>query len=374
MRIGIITLPLEENYGGIMQAYALQKVLKDMGHDVAFIERSRFLHWSFFKKARVYTKRFFKKMFVDKDIVIKSDKQHNEEALILRTNIYPFLLKYMNRIEVNRKYSNIKKENFDAFIVGSDQVWRPRYFGKPVITTAFLSFTKGCNVKRLSYAASFGTEEWLYNSRQTKQCGELLKKFDAVSVRESSAIKLCKKHFGVNAQHVLDPTMLLTPADYIKLFEDAGTPASNGTLMRYILDSNPDKEQTVSHVAQALNLKPFATNAMHDHHNIPLKERIQPPIENWLRAFHDAKFVITDSFHACVFSIIFQKPFIVYGNKSRGMTRFHSLLKIFDLENRLITDSSEIEKAINEPIDWERVNAIKQEWQEKSMNFLKSNL
>ena len=56
------------------------------------------------------------------------------------------------------------------------------------------------------------------------------------------------------------------------------------------------------------------------------------------------------------------------------MTRFHSLLKIFDLENRLITDSSEIEKAINEPIDWERVNAIKQEWQEKSMNFLKSNL
>ena len=374
MRIGIITLPLEENYGGIMQAYALQKVLKEMGHDVAFIERSRFLHWSFAKKARVYTKRFLKKIFVDKNIVVKSDKQHNEEALILRTNIYPFLLKYMNRIEVDRKYSNIETDKFDAFIVGSDQVWRPRYFGKPVISTAFLSFTKGRNVKRLSYAASFGTEEWLYNSRQTKKCGELLKKFDAVSVRESSAIKLCKKHFGVDAQHVLDPTMLLTPADYIKLFEDAGTPASNGTLMRYILDSNADKEQAVSHIAQALNLVPFATNVMHDHHNVPLKERIQPPIENWLRAFHDAKFVITDSFHACVFSIIFQKPFIVYGNKSRGMTRFHSLLKMFGLESRLITDSTEVEKAINEPIDWERVNTIKREWQEKSMNFLKCNL
>ena len=374
MRIGIITLPLEENYGGIMQAYALQKVLKEMGHDVAFIERSRFLHWSFAKKARVYTKRFLKKIFVDKNIVVKSDKQHNEEALILRTNIYPFLLKYMNRIEVDRKYSNIETDKFDAFIVGSDQVWRPRYFGKPVISTAFLSFTKGRNVKRLSYAASFGTEEWLYNSRQTKKCGELLKKFDAVSVRESSAIKLCKKHFGVDAQHVLDPTMLLTPADYIKLFENAGTPASNGTLMRYILDSNTDKEQAVSHIAQALNLEPFATNVMHDHHNVPLKERIQPPIENWLRAFHDAKFVITDSFHACVFSIIFQKPFIVYGNKSRGMTRFHSLLKMFGLESRLITDSTEVEKAINEPIDWERVNTIKREWQEMSMNFLKSNL
>ena len=374
MRIGIITLPLEENYGGIMQAYALQKVLKEMGHDVAFIERSRFLHWSFAKKARVYTKRFLKKIFVDKNIVVKSDKQHNEEALILRTNIYPFLLKYMNRIEVDRKYSNIETDKFDAFIVGSDQVWRPRYFGKPVISTAFLSFTKGRNVKRLSYAASFGTEEWLYNSRQTKKCGELLKKFDAVSVRESSAIKLCKKHFGVDAQHVLDPTMLLTPADYIKLFENAGTPASNGTLMRYILDSNTDKEQAVSHIAQALNLEPFATNVMHDHHNVPLKERIQPPIENWLRAFHDAKFVITDSFHACVFSIIFQKPFIVYGNKSRGMTRFHSLLKMFGLESRLITDSTGVEKAINEPIDWERVNTIKREWQEKSMNFLKSNL
>lgn len=374
MNIGIITLPLQENYGGIMQAYALQKVLQDMGHNVSFIEKSRFLHWSLFKKTRVYTKRFLRKTFIDRNTVVRLDKKNNEEALVLRANIHPFLTKHIRKVEVNRTYSNIKKGDFDAFIVGSDQVWRPRYFGKPIISRAYLSFAKGWDVKRLSYAASFGTEEWLYDNRQTKVCGKLLKEFDAVSVRERSAVKLCKKHFGVKAQHLLDPTMLLCRDDYAKLFEDAATPPSDGTLMRYILDSTPDKEQAVARTAQALQLKTFSTNAMHDHHNVPLEERIQPPLEKWLRGFHDAQFVITDSFHACVFSIIFRKPFIVYGNKSRGMTRFHSLLKIFGLENRLVTDSAGIDKVISEPIDWEKVDAIKKEWQEKSINFLKSNL
>lgn len=374
MKIGIITLALQDNYGGILQTFALQKVLQDMGHDVTVIDRSRYLRWSRFKKSRVYTRRFLKKLFIDRRTIVRPDKKNNDEVEILRANTYPFLLKYLNRIEVKRDFSDIRRDQFDAFVVGSDQVWRPRYFSKPHIANAFLAFAKGWNVKRISYAASFGTDEWLYDSRQTRRCGNLLKQFDAVSVREKSAVKLCKKHFGVTAQHLLDPTMLLAAADYVKLFEAAGTPPSDGNLMCYILDSNPDKEHIISHISSTFGLKPFSANSKFDHPELPMEQRVQPPVENWLRAFHDARFVITDSFHACVFSILFHKPFIVYGNKSRGLTRFHSLLTTFGLQSRLVTDSTQAAQAINEPIDWERVDTIKHEWQERSMQFLKNNL
>ena len=152
-----------------------------------------------------------------------------------------------------------------------------------------------------------------------------------------------------------------------------GTPRLNvRTKVSY--DSNPDKEHIISHISSTFGLKPFSANSKFDHPELPMEQRVQPPVENWLRAFHDARFVITDSFHACVFSILFQKPFIVYGNKSRGLTRFHSLLSTFGLESRLVTDSTQATQAINEPIVWERVYTIKHEWQEKSMQFLKDNL
>ena len=374
MKIGIITLTLTENYGGILQAYALQSILQQMGHDATIIDRSRYLHWSPFKKCRVYTRRFLKKLFIDKGTIVRPDLKNNRELEIIRANTYPFLLKHLHRIETDRHFSTIAPGDFDAFIVGSDQVWRPQYFGKPTIANAFLSFAEGWNVKRLSYAASFGTDEWLFTDSQTKKCGELLRQFNAVSVREESGVGLCKQHFNTQAQHLLDPTLLLTAAHYTRLFEEAGTPPSDGTLMCYILDPTPDKKQIVTNVAQAYSLKAFSTTSSFDHPELPLQERIQPPVENWLRGFYDAKFVITDSFHACIFSILFQKPFVVYGNKSRGIARFTSLLKTFGLENRLVTNSDDAKRVINEPIDWGRVNTIKKEWQEKSIHFLKSNL
>ena len=133
-------------------------------------------------------------------------------------------------------------------------------------------------------------------------------------------------------------------------------------------------KKVISFVEQELSITAFSVNSKYEDPNAPLEERIQPPVETWLRGFYDADFVVTDSFHACVFSILFEKPFIVYGNKERGMARFHSLLSIFGLENRLIINSATAQKVIAEPIDWNAVNVRKKEWQEKSLNFLKNNL
>jgi len=98
--------------------------------------------------------------------------------------------------------------NFDAYVVGSDQVWRPCY--SPQLSTFFLDFLEGnSTVEKIAYTASFGVDDWKFTNKQIKEFGRLLKLFDAISVREDSTVELCKNYFGVEATHLLDPTMLL---------------------------------------------------------------------------------------------------------------------------------------------------------------------
>lgn len=120
-------------------------------------------------------------------------------------------------------------------------------------------------------------------------------------------------------------------------------------------------------------MKPFAVNSKAEHAERMKKRQVQPSVEQFLRGFYDAKVIVTDSFHACVFSILFNKPFVVYGNKERGMTRFHSLLKLFGLEKQLICSLDEYYDAIFD-IDWDRVNIILGEQKKYSKNILSQTL
>jgi hypothetical protein len=270
-----------------------------------------------------------------------------------------------------------KTYGFQAFIVGSDQIWRPKY-AQNVPEAYFLGFTKNIkNIKRLSYAASFGTDEWEYNDKETLACRELVNMFDAVSVREESAVLLCKSKFGINAVHTLDPTMLLEKKDYINLIENAGTKESSGNLLVYYIDLSDDKVKAICKISEMLKLVPFKINIpkediiSHTKIDIP----IASPVEEWLRGFYDSRFVITDSFHGTVFSIIFNKPFIVYGNVDRGMSRFDSLLRMFGLEDRMINSFSELNnRKIFDPIDWVAVNNIIDKHRILSKEFIDSNL
>ncbi len=100
-----------------------------------------------------------------------------------------------------------------------------------------------------------------------------------------------------------------------------------------------------------------------------------PPVEAWLKSFHDADFVVTDSFHGTVFSIIFNKPFIAISNKARGSARFLSLLKIFGLENRLVNDLAEVNVSLlNASIDYGHVNEILASFRANSIDFIKNSL
>lgn len=370
MRIGILTLPLHTNYGGILQAYALQTVLERMGHDVCLIEKKRQpLRLPLWKAPLSYGKRIIKNLTGHPYPICFEQKINREEPLV-RQNTDKFVNKYIKRRFVD-DFSEIGKDDFDAIVVGSDQVWRPKYFIDG-IENAYLTFAKEWNIRRIAYAASFGTHKWEYSSEQTTSCRRLLKNFDAVSVRESSAVTLCREHLGVDVKRVLDPTMLLSTNDYMKLFDANGTPKSNGNLLCYIIDETPEKMSFVNKIAQERGLIPFRVNSKVENLIAPLQERIQPPVEQWLRGFYDADFVVTDSFHACVFSILFNKPFFVLGNEKRGLSRFSSLLGMFGMENLLVTNKDLNEK--QNDIDWARVMSLLAEEKKKAINFLNENL
>lgn len=368
MRIGILTQPLRYNYGGLLQAFALQKVLRRLGHEVVTVDLP--------KKYRgvigiVLAKGIRKYLLGQKSLEILYEVRYNKRMAICCKYTFKFVNKYINRLEV-KKLEFLKGQDYDALLVGSDQVWRAKY-SQYGIRNAYFSFAKQWNIKRIAYAASFGTENWEYSDEQTKDCAELIRRFDAVSVREDSGVRLCKEYLKYdNAIHVLDPTMLLDKSDYIQLIENANISPSVGNLMCYILDETDEKNIIINQIAQEKGLIPFRANSRVEDDSASPIERVQPPVEQWIRGFYDAEFIVTDSFHACVFSILFNKPFIAIGNALRGMSRFTSLLTMFGLEDRLILSVSDLK--ISKNINWDKINSILEEKREFSINYLKKSL
>lgn len=364
MRIGILTLPLHTNYGGILQAYALQTVLERMGHEVTIIDEPiRKMKTS--NKAVI--KRIIKKIIGMKTTILW-EKYLYETHPIVSQNIQPFIDKYLHRVVVESP-AQLAEKDFDAIVVGSDQIWRPIYYKQ--IEHAYLDFAEEWkNIKRIAYAPSFGTDQWEYTEKQTAICSKLLKLFDAVSVREESGMALCQENFGIKPSIVLDPTLLLSPSDYDNLIESSGVASPNGKLLNYVLDKSDSVTAIIAHISREKNMKAFSVNG------IPLvpggdaEDSIMPSIESWLCGFRDAEFVVTDSFHACVFSLIFNKPFCVVGNKARGMARFNSLLKMFGQEFRMTEGLDDYYKNKERLCKAPNVNVENSEQKKHSISFI----
>lgn len=380
MRICILTQPLHTNYGGILQAYALQTVLKRMGHEVLTEDRK-------------YTPPRGLKLLINrlkstvKTILVHTPFQHRftrfnhilpSQIPHIQQHTDRFIRKYISTTEpvYTKNKPMFRSYGFEAYVVGSDQVWRPMY--SPCISNYFLDFTKGEQVKRVAYAASFGTEEWEYTDEQTRECADLVQHFDAVSVREASGIKLCEKYLHTSAIHVLDPTILLEKEDYEQLARNEKEPQSTGNLFCYILDAAKEKQDVIGLMADKCRLTPFTSmpkpRVYTPDTKFNLEDYVFPPVTRWLRAFMDAEMVVTDSFHGCAFSIIFNKPFWVIGNKERGLARFHSLLSMFGLEERLVEHRNLQDIDWLAPIDWNAVNEHRKAWQKISVDFLNRNL
>lgn len=365
MKIGIITQPLRYNYGGLLQNFALQTVLIRMGHDVVTLDVPSKARVTF-KSKLIELVRFLLKISTDSKGRVLHIWKYSSKSDILSQNTKIFITQHINRTPF--KIPN--EEDFDALIVGSDQVWRPMYAD---LSKTFFAFARNwTKTIRLAYAASFGSDTWEYSHEETGYAKDLVKLFKAVSVREESGLRLCDEYLGVNAVHVLDPTMLLSAEDYVRILSLNDIEQSPGELFYYFLDFNQEKQTLVHDLSMRLNMTSFTVNSRVENKYAPIEERIQPPVEKWLRAFMDAKFIITDSFHGTVFSILFNKPFVVLGNQKRGLARFESLLDMCGLHNRLFNISGSPLCLTQQHLQTPNVHL--DSVRKKSMNFLIKNL
>ena len=384
MEILILTQPLHTNYGGLLQAYALQQILKGMGHDVVtdrlgvvrklplWNRALRFLYhavqFCILKNYRYYPYRY---------LFVSFDKESKAKRSI-SINTDRFVNTHIDTIDLlTRSNESVidAVRQFDAIVVGSDQVWRATMSDIP---TYFLSFTKAINVKRIAYAASFGTDDLNeYSKMDMKIASESIKLFDAVSVREKSGVHLCRDYFKMDAVHVLDPTMLLSKDDYLKLIEEEDKPCSENILLTYVLDRTQEKNDIIQRVGEALHLTSCENGAVKYFSNVVesnVSECIYPSVSRWVAGFRDAQIVVTDSFHGTVFSIIFNKPFVAILNSKRGSSRFISLLSVLGLENRLISTTNDLLEEHLKPIDYTEVNKILNDWRYLSISFMERHL
>lgn len=339
MKIAILTQPLGRNYGGIMQAWALQQVLKKMGHEPVTIDRQPDARGLAYRSARTVYRALRKALGKGKspvfpEHVIPIVTKHTRDFIRANLTMSPMI------DSTEKLRAHFIEEGYEAVIVGSDQTWRPIY--SPNIYNFFLDFLQHETLKKVAYASSFGVDHWEFNKRQTLKCAALATKFDYVSVREESGVRLCAENLRVTAEHVLDPTLLLSSDAYIELLEqNNSTNKGRGGLYTYFLDQTEKKNKIVEIVAGRLGLHELKNQPSRGEQSWPrgsVHDYVMPPVTDWLSGFHNASFVVTDSFHGMVFSIIFRKPFIVVKNDLRGAARFESLLKQLSLEERLISD------------------------------------
>lgn len=349
MRIGIITQPIGHNYGGILQNYALQQVLKRLHHKPCTIDFVFPKHWGERIKHVLWSWVHF--------------RSPNRWLGIRKKTVRKFIHRHIKTTFPVRKYRKIVVQlyGFDALIAGSDQIWRPLY-NDETLYDMYFKFAEDLPVKKIVYAASFGTDEWEYDPEQMQYCRSLAHGIDVVSVREKSGVELCHQHFGIDAQWVLDPTLLLDKKDYEVLCERIPR-ASQPYVAAYILDGNDHLLSKIDEIGKSINMPVRLFSADKD---------MTLTVEEWLAMFRDANYVITDSFHGTVFSIIFNKPFISTGNQSRGMSRFESLLEQFGLDDRLFSDISV--EVLLQSISWTEINRHRKLLQDRSVRFLEDAL
>lgn len=341
MKVGLLTFQYASNYGAQMQICASLVYLKKKQINPIVINRlpdSR-------KKANFRTRliRAFS------DIPFRRFR---------KKYVSPITRAYYS----NKEMQAINQLGFDAIIVGSDQIWRSDYTG--VGYNYFLDFVTNRDIRKIAYAASFGHDYLLDTDEWKQHVKMLLRDFYSISVREDSGITICMKYFGVEAIHVLDPTLLLSKFDYISEFQLKEKKPLG--LITYMLDYTSLKRNLVEEVADILNLS--CTDLLSYSRSKskwiryfinPLRE---PSVKKWLSRLLNAEFIVTDSFHGMVFSIIFNKRFIVLANQKRGVSRMKSLLRLLDLEDRLVDMEgsgclSDIKKLVMKNIDFHSVNA-----------------
>lgn len=365
MKMSIITLHCVKNYGSVLQTYATQEYFKNMGLEVEVIDfRRDDLQDPYFyvnkgvKKIGSGNKKKIKK-FIYKSI---SKKVADRKIKVFGG----FLDRYINiseKVYLSEKDISDNPPSADIYCVGSDQMWN-KECNHGIVRPFFLTFAPE-DKKRMSFASSFGRKS--LDEDEIVVTRKMLQKFDAISVREDSGLKILQDLGIENGVHILDPTLCLTGKEWSKLCERKLAPRKPYLLI-YELGSNSLLKDCAKKIAKEKGLKIIRIGIGFSQ-VIKGHTTLFPEVDKWLSLFKYADYIITDSFHGTAFSINFNKQFHVVYPRNFS-TRLQSALGLFKLENRVAKNTGAF-KISNTPINYEVVNAILAQERNKSKEFAK---
>lgn len=367
MKIGIITFwDSQDNYGQILQCYALSKYLSNEGHDAIII---RYLP-SCRRKKIERLKRLTPAHAISYLKYRHQCKTLSNPVGVVR-NFDSFKAAHIEFTDkVYHGFEELWHENwttYDAFVCGSDQIWSPK--PDEQLNAYFLQFAP-FRCLRVAYAPSFGRSV-LPEEYQSRLYG-LLKHFDSVSVREKEGVTFCDKA-GIDCKLVCDPTILLGYLDYKNLIQ-AGVRERKVFCYMIKWDTLFPVAEVKKYVEDEFNgTHYFCTNGQE---RIFKYEKDQTII-NWLSSIQSSSLSLTNSFHGIVFSILFHTPFVVFPLKGEAASmnnRLVSLLYRLGLENRIYTEDRTVKEIAEAPIDWGNVDKMLDEFRFSSETFLKEAL
>lgn len=346
MKIVLLTIWHIGNYGAEMQTYATVKALQSLGHKVEVVDIRLTDASHISVKGRI-----------SKVISFFSPSERKINA---------FWKKFIPSTRRYRSLNQLQQypPQADLYLVGSDQVWNPELTGD-LSNVFFLDFGNN-DVVRASYASSFGTDKWNY-SQMKDEVQRLLSRLNHISCREQSGVELLKREFSLDATMVVDPTMLF--ASYKELI---GKVEETNNLVYYPLGANEPITTYCQGLAKRLGL-----NAVNAQRTTKILRKIvwqRNSPQEWIRDIASARFVVTPSFHGCVFSILYQRQFAIVIQNTKRATRIVNLLESLGLKNRIYESYEALEaaKPWEQPIDYSSVMPKLEILRTASFNFLKS--
>lgn len=379
-KIGILSFYFHNSsYGGILQAFALQKILSSWGFDAEQIcykkqpvpGQKQIIRRNFFSRLKSHVKRkidfIINKTVTDKlrKCRIKAIRQF-EESIPHSCDIYEY------------KDTDRMKSKYDTFVCGSDQIWNPDYFNTYDLSVMCLSFTR----KKIAYSASIGKQA--LNKDEELDFRKLLDDFENIAVREKSSAKMLEKILGRDIKTTLDPTFLLEESMW-KSVESKRLGSNQYGFVFFLGEAKKIGHETAKFFNQ-VGMKEYIIPFLNDsnyllditgNRNIQRFYDVGP--REFLSLIDNAEIIITNSFHAAVFSIIFNKQFLVCERKDMGISSMNSrltdLLDTFGLSDRFI-DIKCLQRTYEslKPIDYGSVNEILKIKRKDSIDFLKSSL
>lgn len=373
MKIGIITLwQSSDNYGQQLQCWALQQLLTKMGHEpfliqYDFLGRSNYPLW----------KGILRKMKPGKVIsyICNYKTRQNKKNNDVKRAFEDFRKK--NIVSSKHIYHTLKELQrnppvADVFITGSDQVWAQllNYKENEVF---FLNFGKE-DIIRISFAASFAMNR--YPEELKIALKQQLKKFDLVTVRENTGIAICQE-LSIDAKKMLDPTLLIGKSFYDKLLPNT----SNTHRYIYIYSINIRNSEDIQYDKikkychdNGLNIRCTCASGYFDAKELfDGIEYDYSTIGGWLQNIADSEFIVTTSFHGIVFSIIYSKQFIYFplkGTLEKSNNRVIDLLHDLGLEQFIAYDNMDIERFLNNNVDWSEVHNKLMKMKSESLKLL----